>query len=112
LYAPFKNLLSSDRPWRRDVEESLRYEVEFWRLLWTFANQLAKPLRFRDDVTEYIPTRKLADAIGKAGVADIRYPSAMAPGGTNVVLLDPAVADTGPSRLVQVVEMGIAYRPG
>jgi hypothetical protein len=92
------------------VEESPRHWIEFAELLGAFAEQLSKPLRSRDDLRDYIPTQKLAEAIEKAGLAGIRYPSAMAPGGTNVVLFDPAVADVGASSLVEIVDARIEYQ--
>lgn len=91
------------------VEESLQYWMEFAELLSAFAEQLAKPLRSRDRLEDYLPTQKLAEAIEKAGLAGIRYPSAMAPGGTNVVLFDPAVAEVGASSLVEIVDTRIEY---
>jgi len=104
------DLATKPNPPNPFVGESRRYEVEFEQLLWAFAEQLAKPLRSRDDVSDYIPTQKLADAIKKAGLAGIRYPSAMAPGGTNVVLLVPAVAEIGASRLVEIMKVRVEYR--
>ena len=66
--------------------------------------ELSRPLRSRDDLTDYIPSQKLAERIQAAGVDGIRYPSAMAPGGTNVVLFDSTLVNIGVSRLVEIIE--------
>jgi hypothetical protein len=87
----------------------VNYEAEFAALLAAFAENLEKPLRYRDDPTDYIPSQKLADLIERAGVDGIRYPSAMFPGGTNVVLFDPKAADIGLARLVEVTETKVSY---
>jgi RES domain-containing protein len=91
------------------TDEAVNYEVEFAALLAAFAEEMEKPLRYRDDPTDYIPSQKLTDLIERAGVDGIRYPSAMFPGGTNVVLFDPKAADIGPSRLVEVTETKVSY---
>jgi RES domain-containing protein len=83
---------------------------ELDRLLVAFGEQLERPLRARDDLTDYIPSQKLAERIEDSGANGIRYPSAMAPGGTNVVLFDPSVAEIGPSWLVEIVSVQIEYR--
>lgn len=91
------------------TDEAVNYEVEFAALLSAFAEDLEKPLRYRDDPTDYIPSQKLADLIERTGVDGIRYPSAMSPGGTNVVLFDTKTVDIGPSRLVEVTETKVSY---
>ena len=92
------------------TDDAVNYWVEFAGLLSAFAEQLSKPLRSRDDPTDYIPSQKLAELIQKARVDGIRYPSAMAPSGTNVVLFDPLVVHIGTSRLVEVTETNVEYR--
>ena len=92
------------------VNESLQYWMEFSELLSVFAEQLATPLRSRDRLQDYLPTQKLAEAIEKAGLAGLRYPSAMAPGGTNVVLFDPVVAEVDASSLVKFVDTHIEHK--
>jgi len=92
------------------TSETVSYWLEVANLLIAFAEQLSAPLRSRDDPSDYIPSQKLAEAIEKARVDGIRYPSAMAPGGTNVVLFDPSVVQIGPSRLVEVTDLHIEYR--
>ena len=59
-----------------------------------FGEELGRPLRRADDPRDYVPC-----------------PSAMAPGGTNVVLFDPKLAGIGLSKLVEVHEVAISYDP-
>ena len=92
------------------TDDAVSYRVEFAGLLAAFGEELSKPLRSRDDPTDYIPSQKLTERIQMAGVDGIRYPSAMAPGGTNVVLFDPSVVNIGASRLVEIVEVEVEYR--
>ena len=91
------------------LSETVGYEVEFAGLLIAFGEQLGEPLRYRDNPIDYIPSQKLAELIERAGVDGIRYPSAMALGGRNVVLFDPASVDIEQLRLVEIVEATIAY---
>jgi RES domain-containing protein len=104
------DLVSDPDPPNPFTDETVRYWIEFAELLSAFAQQLAKPIRSRDDLRDYVPSQKLAEAIEKTRVAGIRYPSAMNPGGTNVVLFDPAVAEIGASRLVEIVAARVEYR--
>jgi len=91
------------------TDEAVSYWVEFARLLLAFAEQLSMPLRSRDDPTDYIPSQKLAELIQTARVDGIRYPSAMAPSGTNVVLFDSSAVHIGTSRLVEIIETKVEY---
>jgi hypothetical protein len=79
-------------------------------LLQVFAEDLSKPLRSRDDPTDYVPSQKLAALIKSANVHGIRYPSAMAPNGTNLVIFDPSLVRIGTSHLVEIVETKVEYR--
>ena len=91
------------------------YWVELNQLLIAFGEQLKKPLRAREcNPPDYIPSQKLAELIKNSGADGIRYPSAMEPGGTNVVLFDPSVVEIGPSpRLVEIKSVHIEYgEPG
>ena len=92
------------------TDDSVSYWVEFAELLAAFAEDLSKPLRSRDDPTDYIPSQKLAELIQTARVDGIRYPSSMVPRGTNVVLFDPSVVHIGTSRLVEIIETTVEYR--
>jgi len=89
--------------------EHLSYEIEFSSLLEAFAEELAKPLRRRDDVADYLPSQKLAEFIEQAGIDGVRYPSAMAPDGTNIVLFNPLLVKIGPSKLVEISNIRIDY---
>jgi hypothetical protein len=87
------------------------YERELEELLMVFGEELGRPLRRADDADDYLPCQKLVGRIRQSGFYDgIRYPSAMAPRGTNVVLFDPAAVEIGQSRLVEVTKVGIIYR--
>src|SRR5919106_739768 len=90
-------------------EGDVNYWVEFGRLLMALGEQLKNPLRARDDPTDYIPSQKLTEFIASSGADGIRYPSAMEPGGTNVVLFDPSTVEIGPSRLVEIAAVRIEY---
>ena len=90
-------------------EESLPHWCEFADLLWSFAQDLGRPLQRSDDLKDYIPCQVLAAAIGAARIDAIRYPSAMQPSGTNVVFFDPSVAEILESRLVRVVQVSVQY---
>ena len=79
-------------------------------LLFAFGEQLGRPLRRADDPADYVPCQKLVHRIRSSGFYDgIRYPSAMAPKGSNVVLFDPGAVHIGRSKLVEVKEIGITY---
>ena len=64
----------------------------------------------RNDHREYRPCEMPARRIGEGGYDGIRYPSAMNPGGFNVVLFDPELATVGESRLVEIKGVGVTYR--
>lgn len=104
------DLVTDAEPPNPFTDDSVDYWVEFGGLLAAFADELSKPLRSRDDLTDYIPSQKLAERIEAAGVDGIRYPSAMAPGGSNIVLFDPSVVNVGASRLVEIVQAKVEYR--
>jgi hypothetical protein len=92
--------------------EAPQYEVELVGLLAAFSEELGRPLRRAEDPDDYIPCQKLVRRIRASGLYDgIRYPSAMNPRGTNVVIFDPKLAAIGRSRLVEVREVGISYEP-
>ena len=103
--------LSGDHDWPNPfTTEYLAYEVEFARLLYAFAEELAKPLRRREDVNDYLPSQRLAQLFEQAGVDGIRYPSAMAPEGTNIVLFNPQLVEIGDSELVEISDVHVEYR--
>lgn len=92
------------------TDEVPRYERELEELLIAFGEELARPLRRADSPSDYLPCQKLVRRIQESGSYDgIRYPSAMSPGGTNVVLFDPAGLQIGRSRLVEVKDVAVKY---
>lgn len=56
------------------TDDAVNYWVEFAELLAAFAEELSKPLRSRDDLTDYIPSQKRAELIETArvnGISDL-----------------------------------------
>jgi RES domain len=103
--------LASEPEWPNPFTDHFpSHEIEFASLLSGFAEELGKPLRRRDEPRDYLPSQKLTELIEKTGVDGIRYPSAMAPGGTNVVLFNRSVVEVGASRLVEIAEARIEYQ--
>lgn len=93
-------------------DEAPQYESELEDLLMAFGTELGRPLRRVDDSRDYLPCQKLVHRIRESGLYDgIRYPSAMAPRGTNVVIFDHTLAQIGPSKIVQISDMEISYGP-
>ena len=90
------------------VEEP-HYHMGIEALLTALGDEMAKPLGRDDDETHYIPSQVLAEFIRGSRYDGIRYPSALRPRGTNVVLFDPAVVSIGPARLVRVTQISLAY---
>lgn len=106
------DLSKSPPPSNPFTDEAPQYELELEDLLRAFGEELGRPLRRADDPHDYVPCQKLVRCIRESGLYDgIRYPSAMALGGTNVVLFDPKLARIGSSKLVEVREVGISYNP-
>jgi len=104
--------LSRDHDWPNPfTSQSLSYDVEFVHLLYAFAKELATPLRHKDDVIDYLPSQRLVQVFKQAGVDGIRYPSAMAPEGTNIVLFNPEVVEIGDSELIEITKINIEYGP-
>ena len=103
--------LSAELEWPNPfTDDSVNYRVEFAGLMAGFAEELSRPLRSRDDTTDYIPSQKLVDLIQKERTDGIIYPSAMEPTGTNVVLFDPTAVQIGLSRLVEILDMRVQYQ--
>jgi hypothetical protein len=94
------------------IDEAPEYEREFEDLLLAFGEELGRPLRRADDPRDYLPCQKLVHRIRECGFYDgIRYPSAMAPAGTSVVIFDPDLVRIGQSKLIEVLDMGLSYAP-
>jgi len=106
------DLTKSPPPSNPFTDEAPQYERELEELLLAFGEELGRPLRRADDPRDYLPCQKLVHRIRQSGFYDgIRYPSAMAPGGSNVVIFDPDLARIGPSKLIEVLDVGLAYAP-
>jgi RES domain-containing protein len=93
------------------TKESLKWHVEIGGLLDAFAEEMSRPLERDDDKTHYLPCQKLADFIRGAAYDGIRYPSALNPEGTNVVIFDPGAADVTTSKLAEITEVTFEYEP-
>jgi RES domain-containing protein len=92
------------------AEESLNYWVEFSALMRAFARELSTPLERDDNVeSDYLPCQRLAQWIEAAGFRGIRYPSAVNPGGANIVLFYPEDGQIGASRLVKITDVSIRF---
>jgi len=93
------------------TDNDLRMAVETQALFEAFARDLETPLRRSDDDTTYLPSQNLTDAVRRAGFDGIRYPSAMNPGGSNIVLFDPADAEFVDSQLVEITSVNVKFEP-
>lgn len=93
-------------PFERD---NLGWFLGIRDLLTRLGDEMARPLERNDDKTLYMPCQRLADYIRQNAYDGIRYPSALNPGGTNVVFFDPAVAEVIESNLVKVTVVNFDY---
>jgi hypothetical protein len=91
--------------------ESLAWYVEFNELLGKFAEALSTPLARSDDIADYRPSQKLCEYVEQLGYDGVRYPSALAENGVNVVFFDPAQLDILDSRLVEVTSITVGFHP-
>jgi hypothetical protein len=91
------------------VTESLRWHVQIRSLLGAFGEEMSRPLERDDDKTHYLPCQKLVEFIRENGYGGIRYPSALCPGGTNVALFDPDIADVTGGKLARITELTLEY---
>lgn len=90
--------------------EILSYEVEIVNLLNAYAEEMSRPLESEDERTEYIPCQRLTAYIrDEAHFVGIRYPSAMHPEGTNIVIFNPASAEVLDSKLVRLSDDDLIY---
>jgi RES domain len=83
--------------------------VELRELFRAFGKDLASPLRRSDDITEYLPSQSLTDAVRDAKFDGIRYPSAMNIEGSNVVIFNPAEAEFVSSQLLQITDVTVQF---
>lgn len=91
------------------IEEPL-YHMDMEALLVALGEQMALPLRRDDDETHYLPCQLLADFVRAGGYDGIRYPSALRPRGTNVVLFNPDAVAIGGSKLVRIRRISLFYK--
>jgi RES domain len=90
-------------------EGYLRSRVESCELFSHLDREFAKPLRHTDDTHEYLPTQFFAEWAKDHGYDGIRYGSAMAEGGHNVVLFDTAAVAMRSIRLVRTDTVEVTY---
>jgi len=93
------------------TDETLAWSVEFSDLLQSFSEALSTPLARSDDISDYLPSQKLSEYAERLHYDGVRYPSAMADDGVNVVLFDPSTVDILDSRLVEVTFVKVGYHP-
>ena len=89
--------------------EEPHFHMGMEALLIALGEEMALPLRRDDDETHYLPCQLLADFIRGGGYDGIRYPSALRPIGTNVVLFDPEVVEIADSKLVRIRSISLRY---
>jgi hypothetical protein len=93
------------------TDETLAWSVEFSDLLQSFSEALSTPLARSDDISDYLPSQKLCEYAQRLHYDGVRYPSAMAENGVNIVLFDPSKVDILDSRLVEVTSINLGYHP-
>jgi RES domain-containing protein len=91
------------------TDPALSDTIELYSLFHAFAIDLSTPLDRGDDTSTYLPSQSLTDAVRGAGFNGIRYPSAMHPGESNIVLFDPTDVEFMSSRLVKITAVGIKF---
>jgi RES domain-containing protein len=100
--------ISSVNPFTSD---SVRYELELCELLHCFADDLSTPIRANDNPLQYLPSQRISRFVRDSGYEGIRFPSAVATCGTNLVLFDTTAAQVESSWLVTVDTMETTYSP-
>jgi len=98
--------LSGNRPDPFFLEKP-HYQIGIEALLISLGEQMALPLRREADDAHYLPCQLLANCVRKGGVDGIRYPSALRPRGTKVVVFDLESLAVGGSKLVQIQSTSI-----
>lgn len=93
------------------TDTTLADTLELYSLFDAFSLDLSTPLDRGDDPTAYLPSQSLTDGVRAAGYDGIRYLSAMHPGGSNIVLFDPAVVEYVDSKLVTITEVDVEFEP-
>ncbi len=103
------NLRGPIHPSNPFADEVPHYAREVEGLLLALAEELSRPLRHNDDIYEYRPCQMLTRQIRQSGYDGIRYPSAMNPGGSNLVLFNPDLIVVGASKLVEIDNLEVTY---
>ena len=83
--------------------------MQSYQLFNRWGDDLAKPLRHSDDVQDYYPMQYLARWVRAYRYDGVRYPSALAPNGHNLVLFDPGKVRFTECRLVVVKAVNVEY---
>jgi RES domain-containing protein len=83
--------------------------VQSYELFNRWGDDLARPLRHSDDVQDYYPTQYLAQWARAHHYDGIRYPSALAPNGHNLVIFEPNKIRLTDSRLVEIKSVTVEY---
>jgi hypothetical protein len=91
------------------TSEGVSWRVEIRGLLDSLGEEMSRPLERTDDTTFYIPCQRLSNFIRDSGYDGIRYPSALNPGGSSIVLFDPDIARVTGSMLVKITEVNFNY---
>ena len=90
-----------------DIDDRIRRNA----LLNILNSVLSQPVDPNASEIEYVPSQYLAEVILNAGYDGIRYKSAIAPNGTNIVFFDAAGIEIDEkTRLVTVTTMTLSYR--
>lgn len=89
--------------------EHLPSLVQSYELFNRWGDDLARPLRHNDDVADYYLTQYLAQWVQAHHYDGIRYPSALAPDGHNLVLFDPNKVRFTNCRLVEIKSVSVEF---
>jgi RES domain len=89
--------------------EHLPSLVQSYELFNRWGDELARPLRHNDDVSDYFPTQYLAQWVRTHHYDGIRYPSALAADGHNLVIFERGKVRFTGCRLVEIKSVSIQY---
>lgn len=85
--------------------------VSFHRYLVALGEELKKPVRSADRVTDYIPTQYLCEMAKSIGLDGVLYKSSLDPDGRNLVLFDVDSAEClEDPQLAEVTSVKVAWR--
>jgi hypothetical protein len=89
------------------TEESLEWWEEFFDFVRLLGEQMGRPIEHPDGQADYRPCQEAADRI-REQYDGIRYPSALHPGGRNLVLFDPKAVRFGGSKLMRISRVNVS----